>query len=1556
MSFIKLNQLLSASFARTSPANKQDGTTAASGIVRYEDMTNPIVVDKTRLWDRGTYTRTISAFNLLTANQSSAETDTTGCVSSGGGTITVTRDLTTSVFGSACFKVVTNGGAANQGCVIGGVNVVPSSTYTVSAYVKGTGTILPVLLRRDASSTYLGQTNGTAFDLNPSNWTRVSVTATVSSTTYKVDLQLIASGTQSLTMYIDGAQIELGSFPTPWRMGGTDDLCFSSSPVFTRASSGYILSTPYVVNTPRFVSGGILIEESTSNLYRWSEDFSNASWAKNRVTITADATTAPDGTMTADKMVEDNSVTLSHQVTQTILTVGQPGSASVYAKAAERTWIAIQLGSTGIAYFDLANGVMGTNTASNAEMTAVGNGWYRCSVSYTSVPTNGSATIYLASGNGTVAYTGDNTSGVYLWGAMAEVRSYSTSYYPNPSSSTVSRSADSLTVPAANVLSVASGSIIIRAYVDGDMIRATDITQHTLFSSTSTAGFNGIQVRATAGTPAIWNVLYSNAGSSTSTSNYQGVVSKGWHTFGIRWNASRIGLWIDGVERSFTANPTLLPVAIQDTFRIGARTDGALGWNNPIGETNIFNTYLTDSEMAAYTAASGAVIPMRSDTTWKATFNNNLNFATSGIYVSEWFNMGASGNLITSTAAVNNAASGSVFLYEYQTSDSDTQTTTSAWVTDATTITGKYVRFRATMANDITQSTLPVTTSVTITPTSSGKSATIEEGTVNLFAAPAVPVAEEIAVTAGSSYDLSFYGNDASSGSVVIEHKKFIDTQADFDAAATYTNAQSLASGAIALTTHADPTFTRATSATKRDGTTVTSGNLRYEDVIRNALFTTMGDFAAGTNVQTYPSPGGTLNHGQIFDGFDVDSSFAYTSACTTGVVTATFNTGSSRLELSNSLNAGGYSVLTYNNFTGKDVAIEVTTTQAQDGGILARFADQNNFYMLAIRDDSSATPATNLVLYKRVAGTFTTLATADVTFVRGVSHTVRFEIVGTELKGYYDGVLSININDSAISAAGYTGFYSNHQTAFYVTSFTIDQLSPLFARASVATSITNGTSIARNLPRYENGRNLCTLNQSNVETNLTGIASIAATNTIDATEFWQGTHSLKCVTNNAGANEGWSMDLNLSGRIMNNGAMVGSAYVKGTGTVYFLLRFTYDDATTSQAQSSNVTLTGSYQRLSVSATPTAGKGISAVSIFVRTSSQQAATFYSDGMQVEYGSTPTTWNAGGPSALMVEQATTNILPTSTENFTTNWSNFGGETVTVTGTQADPFGGTGAYRLQGDGFGSNTLKRLVNYGTSTNAVAYSTSVWAKNNSATTSAKVTTLLGGSPITLAVGSGWTLCKIQNTVGNGSTAVQLRFETVLAGDILDVTVMNPQIEAKAYCTTYIAPNSARALEKYEIPTSVFASGVASGSIIVRAYLDGDNQSATPVDYHYLFDSRDGGGANGVYLRHNATTGTYTFGVAGGSTTAISTGALGLGVGWHTFAIRWSALRLSIYVDGVERAFAASPSALPNMTNPLWFGTVNNATGGHWDNPIDEFNYFPMYLSDADMVSFSNL
>jgi len=202
---------------------------------------------------------------------------------------------------------------------------------------------------------------------------------------------------------------------------------------FSRASTGYALNNAgqlvaFASGAPRITDRGFLAEGARTNLCLQSQTFDNASWTATRAAVTANAATAPDGTLTAYKLYEDASAASTHLLLSTVnITVSSSTvyTTSIYAKSGERTWFQLQEGQgvTAAAYFDLANGAVGTVSGTgtpSATIEAIGGGWYRCILTWTSSGTAARVRVYLASGNGGATYDGDGTSGIYVWGAQLE--------------------------------------------------------------------------------------------------------------------------------------------------------------------------------------------------------------------------------------------------------------------------------------------------------------------------------------------------------------------------------------------------------------------------------------------------------------------------------------------------------------------------------------------------------------------------------------------------------------------------------------------------------------------------------------------------------------------------------------------------------------------------------------------------------------------------------------------------------------------------------------------------------------------------------------------------------------------------------------------------------------------------------------------------------------------------------------------------------------------------------------------------------------------------------
>jgi hypothetical protein len=235
---------------------------------------------------------------------------------------------------------------------------------------------------------------------------------------------------------------------------GNGDMTFTRATTATRVDENDLVSS-VASNVPRidYTGGGcpsILLEPQRTNIVLRSEEFDNASFQKSLSSVSANTTTAPDGTLTADTWTGDGASGIHYLAQSVSATSGVAYTQSVFAKKGTNNFLQI-VGTTAIydanswANFDLENGVVGTvGSSATATITDFGNGWYRCTMTATATATasgNGFLLWLITSATSARAEINSLATSVHLWGAQLEAGAYPTSYIPT-TTATVTRNAD----------------------------------------------------------------------------------------------------------------------------------------------------------------------------------------------------------------------------------------------------------------------------------------------------------------------------------------------------------------------------------------------------------------------------------------------------------------------------------------------------------------------------------------------------------------------------------------------------------------------------------------------------------------------------------------------------------------------------------------------------------------------------------------------------------------------------------------------------------------------------------------------------------------------------------------------------------------------------------------------------------------------------------------------------------------------------------------------------------------------------------------------------------
>lgn len=396
----------------------------------------------------------------------------------------------------------------------------------------------------------------------------------------------------------------LPSFTLDWTTGlvqSTVDVTRVGVATFV-GSSGLIQSASADTQRIDYSTGtaGLLVEESRTNLFLYSNDFRDTAtagetrpWVWTNVTVTSDAETSPDGTVNASKL-EETATTGNHVIKQTIsVTNGVTYAYSVYAKADERDTIDIRFGGSNGARFNLSTQAV-TNVGSGVgSITAAANGFYRCTVIFTSAAISYAMNIYMF--KGAISYAGTEGEGLFVFGAQLEAGAFPTSYIPTEASA-VTRNADVATVTGTNFsdfFNAAEGTFVL----DFSLIGLRSLAGQRILSVDDESTDNYIAIVST-GTNARNSLLYNGSFQATNTTPATTFVAGVEYQTSVAYKEDYSFAADNGVSGNLDTT-VVLPTGL-DTLRFG-RASNAQGNNLLVRRLRFYKQAITLAEAAAFT-------------------------------------------------------------------------------------------------------------------------------------------------------------------------------------------------------------------------------------------------------------------------------------------------------------------------------------------------------------------------------------------------------------------------------------------------------------------------------------------------------------------------------------------------------------------------------------------------------------------------------------------------------------------------------------------------------------------------------------------------------------------------------------------------------------------------------------------------------------------------------------------------------------------------------------------------------------------------------------------
>ena len=267
---------------------------------------------------------------------------------------------------------------------------------------------------------------------------------------------------------------------------------------------------------------------------------------------------------------------------------------SVYAKAGTLNWMRLRVGTApkNSRYFDLANGVIGLSgtTPLDAKIEAVGNGWYRCSMT-TNISID-RVYFYPAQDDGDLTATSGN---IYIQHAQIEQGSYATSII-NTQGSAVTRVDETCTNGGNDqVINSTEGVLYLEAKVKTD----------TIFAANCVAVSDGTDANR------LSIIMYGNINSIRASMNVgsvsqfdfnlpSGYSQEQYYKIAVSYKANDCKIFINGAKILTDTSATMPSLGTFDRLNLDLG-QGLYDFYGNVKDVRVYNTALTDQELAALT-------------------------------------------------------------------------------------------------------------------------------------------------------------------------------------------------------------------------------------------------------------------------------------------------------------------------------------------------------------------------------------------------------------------------------------------------------------------------------------------------------------------------------------------------------------------------------------------------------------------------------------------------------------------------------------------------------------------------------------------------------------------------------------------------------------------------------------------------------------------------------------------------------------------------------------------------------------------------------------------